>query len=103
MPFLINIISLVLIYYLWVQNILQIIYISGFTLFICWDKDKILVNEFIFLSIIISLSIFTVIGLVIKALYNYINSNVLVDNIRTKFFKIYLILILEFVFVLNLK
>ena len=34
-PFLINIISLVLIYYLWVQNILQIIYISGFTLFIC--------------------------------------------------------------------
>ena len=77
MPFLINIISLVLIYYLCVQNIFQIIYISGFALFITIShfvttyllfknfriKNN---NEFIFLSIIISLSIFTIIGLVIK-------------------------------------
>ena len=110
-PFIINIISLILIYYLWIQNLIQIIYISGFALFITishfittyslFQNFRIKnINEFIFLSIIISLSIFSIIGLLIKALYNYINSNVLVDNIRTNFFKIYLILILEFVFVL---
>ena len=109
-PFIINIILLVLLNYIWVKNLYQILYIAGFTLFFTishfittyslFKNFEIRnINEFIYLGIVISLSLFVLIGLLIYQLYNHIKTNILVNYNRAKFFYIYLIIILEFIFI----
>lgn len=111
-PFITNTISIVLLYFLWVKDVYQILYISGFSLFIIISHfiitflllKKPIINhicEFSFIGIIINLSIFILIGQGIFHLYNYIKSKILIYplSLRAIYFNVYLILLLEFIFI----
>ena len=111
-PFITNIISIIIIYFFYIHNFYQIINVVGFTSVIILSNyiifyilihayKTIYYKEYIFIGIIINLSIFNLIGLGIYYFYLYIDSKIKNNN-NPKFsfyLKTYFILSIEYIFI----